>query len=296
MQTVLITGANGFVGHYLAKALLHVYKVVATGRGSSRLSIYHQNFTYQELDFTNEEAVKEILKGVRPNVVVHAGAMSKPDECEVDKEAAYLTNVAATKHLLKHAGDQKSFFIFLSTDFVFDGEKGMYSEDDDPRPVNYYGVTKLEAENAVKNYSFRWSIVRTVLVYGNPQGGRQNILTLVAQKLQNSEAYKVFDDQVRTPTYVEDLVSAVKTIIDKRADGVYHISGRDVLTPYGMAVATAKHLGLDEKLIIKATAQDFQQPALRPPKTGFSISKAEIELNYKPISFEEGLRKTFEEI
>ncbi len=134
------------------------------------------------------------------------------------------------------------------------------------------------------------------MVYGNPQGGRQNILTTVAQALKRGEPYKVFTDQVRTPTYVEDLVSAIKTIIDKRAAGVYHISGRDVLTPYDMAVTTARYLGLDEKLVMKATAQDFQQPALRPPKTGFSISKAEIELNYDPLSFEEGLRKTFEDV
>ncbi len=122
----------------------------------------------------------------------------------------------------------------------------------------------------------------------------ENILTTVATALQNGNEYSVFDDQVRTPTYVEDLAGALKTIIDQKATGIFHISGKDVLTPYAMAIAAAKYLGLDENLVKKVTAETFQQPAKRPARTGFDISKAERKLNYSPTSFEEGLKKTFE--
>jgi dTDP-4-dehydrorhamnose reductase len=294
MQTVLITGGNGFVGSYLARNLLEQYNIIVTGKGDNRLDLQHPHFQYVQLDFTDESEVKNVLSHFQPQVIVHAGAMSKPDECEQEKQLAYLTNFSATEFLLRQAVAYKSFFIFLSTDFIFDGLRGMYKEDDDPHPVNYYGETKLLAEAAVQKYPFDWSIVRTVLVYGHPRGGRQNILTTVAAYLQKGNSYSVFEDQVRTPTYVEDLAGALKTIIEKKATGIFHISGKDVLTPYAMAIAAAKYLGLEESLVKKVTAETFHQPAQRPAKTGFNISKAQKELNYKPISFEEGLKKTFD--
>ncbi|MFN2458492.1 MAG: NAD(P)-dependent oxidoreductase [Chitinophagaceae bacterium] len=295
MQTVLITGANGFAGYYLAQQLLQKkYKVIATGKGACRLLFQEQNFIYETMDFTNDESIKQVFDKYYPQIVVHAGAMSKPDDCETAKDNAFLTNVTGTIYLLKHAAGLKNFFIFLSTDFIFEGTKLTYKEDDIPGPVNYYGETKLLAEGEVKRYGHDWSIVRTVLVYGHPKLGRQNILTTVANALKKGETLNIFDDQVRTPTYVEDLASAIVSIIEKKAKGIFHISGKDVLTPYQMAVAVVEHLKLDKNGINKVTAETFQQPARRPSKTGFDISKARKELAFEPITFEEGLRRTFE--
>jgi dTDP-4-dehydrorhamnose reductase len=294
MQTVLITGANGFVGSYLSRLLLDGFKVVATGKGACRLDINHPHFRYESLDFTVEKEVSGLLASLQPEVIVHAGALSKPDECEQDRVAAYRTNVTATGYLLKEAARLKSFFVYLSTDFIFSGEEeGMYSEDDAAAPVNYYGQTKLEAEALVKQYPFDWSIVRTVLVYGKPQGGRDNIVTMVAKNLAVGVPLKIFHDQLRTPTYVEDLAQGLKTIIDKRVTGVFHLSGEDVRTPYEMAVEVARHLGYDSNLIEKVTEQSFSQPARRPLRTGFNLSKAKRLLDYRTTPFAEGLQKTF---
>ena len=177
-----------------------------------------------------------------------------------------------------------AFFIFISTDFVFDGVKGMYNEDDMPAPVNYYGQTKLFAEDKVKEYAGEWSIVRTVLVYGRPQSGRENLLTLVRKKNENGEIFKVFTDQLRTPTYVEDLASAIVSIIDKKAKGIFHISGADQLSPYEMVIKMAYLLDLNKELIIPMTKDDLKEKAIRPPYTGFDISKAKSFLNYSPVS------------
>src|SRR5258705_5887381 len=182
---ILITGANGFLGYYLVEQLLAKnFSVIATGKGECRLPFTHNiNFQWLSMDFTDPFSIHDVFvrkdsfgENIKPDVVVHAGAMSKPDECELDQMKAYLVNVEGTVQLLINSEEVKSFFVFLSTDFVFDGERGMYTEEDSPRPVNYYGRTKLEAEEAVKEYENGWAIVRTVLVYGKNHSGHNNIL------------------------------------------------------------------------------------------------------------------------
>jgi dTDP-4-dehydrorhamnose reductase len=245
------------------------------------------------MDFTDPFSIHDVFENIKPDVVIHAGAMSKPDECETNQMLAYLVNVEGTVQLLINSADLKSFFVFLSTDFVFDGERGMYDEDDKPNPVNYYGRTKLEAEESVKEYEFNWAIVRTVLVYGKNHSGHSNILKIVKEKLEKGEEYSVVDDQLRTPTYVEDLAKGIVSIIERKATGIFHLSGKDMLTPYQMAIKTAEYLGFDSSGIKKVTAASFSQPARRPAKTGFAIDKARKELGYEPLSFDEGLKKTF---
>jgi dTDP-4-dehydrorhamnose reductase len=292
---ILITGANGFLGYYLSELLLQKgLKVLATGKGECRLPFTnHSDFIYSPLDFTDPFAVHDIFEKFKPAVIVHAGAMSKPDECELNQWQCYDVNVQGTLNLLANAEEYKSFFVFMSTDFVFSGDEGMYSEEDVPNPVNFYGRSKVDAEDAVKEYPFDWSIVRTVLVYGQPATGKQNILTIVKDKLQKGESYNVVNDQVRTPTYVGDLAKGIGSIIEKKAKGIYHLSGEDILTPYQMACIAADFLKLDKSLIKKVTATDFSQPAKRPMKTGFILDKAKRELGYQTLSFEEGLRETF---
>jgi|CXWL01.1.fsa_nt_gi dTDP-4-dehydrorhamnose reductase len=292
---ILITGANGFLGYHLSALLLEKgHEVIATGRGDCRLPFAgEKGFQYVSLDFTDPFAAHDVFDKYKPEIVVHAGAMTKPDDCEQQQWHAYLANVEGTVTLLLNAEEQKSFFIFVSTDFVFDGQKGLYREDDTTGPVNFYGKTKVEAEDAVKEYKYDWAIARTSLVYGSRIAGRGNILTIVKEKLEKGEEYKVVDDQVRTPTYVGDLASGIISIIEKRATGIYHLSGADVLTPYQMACKTADYLHLDKSLITKVTAVDFSQPARRPLKTNFVIDKARKELGYNPVSFAEGLGRTF---
>lgn len=294
MQTVLITGINGFVAQNLAEALLeNGYKVVGMGRGHSRVEFSHSNFIYESVDFTNKDKVDTALKQYKPDVVVHSGAVSKPDECELDQPTAYNINVGGTKNLLKAAVVHQSFFIYLSTDFVFSGNEGFYKEDDEHSPVNYYGQTKLLGEEEVKLYPHEWSIVRTILVYGKPRGGKGNIMTMVADSLSAKKTLRMFEDQERTPTYVEDLVNGIVKIIERKATGIYHISGEDKITIHDIAIAVAEHLGLDRTLISPATEHSFQQPARRPPKTAFDLRKAKTILSYQPTSFSDGLKKTF---
>lgn len=295
MQKVLITGANGFVAHYIFQELAgKQFEVIATGKNEPRFSFDDSSIIYESLDFTNQEAVDLIFEKYHPDIVVHCGAISKPDDCEANREAAFRINVTGTLYLLAAAAASKSFLIFLSTDFVFEGKSLNYKEDDERNPVNYYGQTKLLAEDEVMKYPFKWAIVRTILVYGKSFNSRQNLITSTAMALRKGEGLRIFDDQSRTPTWVEDLARAIVAIIDKKAEGVFHISGKDVMTPYQMAITVAEHLGMDRALIERVTENDLKQLAKRPPVTGFDLTRAKELLSYEPTSFETGLKKTLE--
>lgn len=290
-MAILLTGANGFLGHSLVPLLLeNGFTVLATGKGPNRLSLDdHPRFRYASLDFTDARETEKLINEARPDTIIHAGAMTQVDACEQQQEEARLVNVTGTEYLLQAAASVRAYFIFVSTDFVFNGAKGMYTEQDLPEPVNQYGRTKWEAEERVKKYPFDWAIVRTCLVYGKAVKGRPNILATLQEKAERRETYSVVDDQYRTPTYVKDLATGIIAMVKKRAGGIFHLSGEEMLTPYQMALRTAEYLGLDPALFKRVTADVFSQPALRPPRTGFDLSKARSVLGYRPHSFEDGM-------
>ncbi len=289
---VLVTGANGLLGQYLIRQLLeNDLFVIATGRGPSRLPFKEaQHFKYIDADLTNGLAIHDLLSNEKPTIVVHGGAMTQLDDCEQQQEACFEVNVQATAELLVAAEQFAQFFIFVSTDFVFDGEQGNYSEEDPLNPVSWYGFTKVQAESTVETSDIPWAIVRTCLVYGNTfSGTRSNIINWVKDSLEAGKEIQVVNDQYRTPTYAGDLAKGILLIIQQRATGIYHISGKDYLTPFAMANATADYYNLDKTLLKEVDASIFSQPARRPLKTGFNISKARRTLGFEPVSFEDGI-------
>lgn len=290
---VLITGANGLLGQHLTKILLDKnYQVIATSRGESRLPFQPSgNYTYREMDVADGSRTYAVISHEKPDVVVHAAAMTQIDDCELRPQQCERINVQGTSQILTDAEFFSSHFIFISTDFVFDGEQGNYEEEDETKPISLYGFSKLQGEGMVQTSTIPFAIVRTCLVYGNLlKGTRSNIVSWVKESLQQGKTIQVVSDQLRTPTYVEDLAKGIALIIEKKATGIYHISGKDWLTPYDMALKTADRYQLDASKIVKVDASTFKQPGRRPLKTGFVIEKARKELGYEPISFDEGLK------
>src|SRR5690606_18166847 len=155
---------------------------------------------------------------------------------------------------------------------------------------NYYGETKLISERIIQESKIHWAIVRTGLVYGiSYDMSRSNIVLWVKNALENGKELNLVDDQFRTPTLAEDLAEGCILIVEKRATGIYNLSGNDFLTPYDMALETAQFFDLDKSKIKKADSKTFTQRAKRPLKTGFIIDKAIKELNYRPRSFKQGI-------
>jgi dTDP-4-dehydrorhamnose reductase len=293
---ILVTGANGLLGQTIIKLLLEKqYEVIATGRGESRANVnLPSSYTYKDIDITDGPAIEQLILEQRPTLIVHAAAMTQVDQCELHKQECYNINVTATRFIIDAAKALGSRFIFVSTDFIFDGNNGPYKESDQPAPVNYYGSTKMVAEKAVMESGLDYAIARTILVYGSvPATGRTNIVGFVRQNLEANKPIKMVTDQIRTPTFVDDLARGIILIIEKNGKGIYHLSGEQEMTPYDIAVETAKYFGLSEDLISKASSRDIKQPAVRPAKTGFDISKAKKDLGYQPKSFREGLDHLF---
>jgi len=294
---ILLTGANGMLGSSLAEMLSKSeHKIWATGRGECRLPshLLHANFSYHSLDITHKDDVDQIISLFKPDVIIHAAAITQVDDCELNKSFCYSVNVDGTRYLLESAEDMNARFCLISTDFVFSGESGPYSENHPTGAVNYYGQTKELAEQLVISSRLNWSIARTVLLYGKADPSmRSNFIYWVKQNLEAGKLIKVVNDQIRTPTYIPDLAKGIGLMMEKGARGIFHLSGKDILTPYQMAILIAKHLNLNQSLIEPVDASIFTQIGKRPLKTGFVIDKAVNELGYDPISFEKALSAIF---
>jgi dTDP-4-dehydrorhamnose reductase len=287
---ILITGANGLLGQKLVEQLVigGDFEVIATGKGPCRL--HTRGFHYQELDITDPRQVDEVISRIAPETIIHSAAMTNVDQCELNQEECVKVNVNATEYLVQAAEKVHSHFIFVSTDFIFSGENGPYDEEAEAAPVNFYGETKLIGETLVKNSKTSWAIARTVLVYGIANDlSRTNIILWVKSSLEAGKEIQVVDDQVRTPTLAEDLAAGCILIAEQKAEGVFNISGADVLTPYEMAIMTADYFNLNKDLIKKSDSTRFTQPAKRPMKTGFIIEKARKQLGFEPKTFQTGI-------
>ena len=288
---VLLTGSNGLLGQKLVKLILEKGdELIATARGKNRLPIPEDDYAYSTMDITNREEVLRIIGKVKPDVVIHTAAMTNVDQCETEKEDCWKLNVDAVEYIIEACEQTSAYLIHLSTDFIFDGESGPYDEEGIPNPVSYYGDSKLAAEKLLFNSNIKYGVARTVLVYGVAHDmSRSNIILWVKGSLEAGKDIKVVDDQLRSPTLAEDLAMGCYLMATKRAEGVYNISGRDLLTPYDMAIKTADFFKLDTSTMTRADASSFTQTAKRPPKTGFIIDKARKELGYDPRSFDEGI-------
>ena len=291
MKKILITGSNGLLGQKLVELLLSAkdIQVIATARGENRLP-FTEGYDYQSMDITSREQVHNVVENVKPNVIIHTAAMTNVDQCESEKDACWSQNVSSVEYLIEACSKINCFLLHVSTDFIFDGKSGPYKEDAEANPISFYGWSKYAAEKQVTNSNIRWGLARTVLVYGIAHDmSRTNIILWVKKSLEDGKNIKVVTDQWRTPTLAEDLAKGCALIAEQEAEGIFNISGKDFLTPYEMAIMTADYFKLDKSLISQADSTTFSQPAKRPARTGFDLSKSQQVLGYEPVSFTEGI-------
>jgi len=293
-KKILITGSNGLLGQKLIYRLLKEagVEIIATSKGENRLKL-QSGYLYESLDITVEQAVKSVILKHSPDVVINTAAMTNVDACETEREACHKMNVSAVEYIIKAMKLQGNNpqLIHLSTDFIFDGNNGPYRETDIPYPPNsVYAESKYMSEKLVEKSGLKWTIIRTMLVYGVVDFmSRSNIVLWAKDALSKGKTINVVDDQFRCPTLSEDLAEGCLLAARKGATGVFHISGKDFMSIIELVKTVADFWHLDKNLIHPSKTATLGQAAERPLKTGFILDKARIELGYEPHSFLEGL-------
>lgn len=288
----MITGSNGLLGQKLTDALRNRsdIQLIATAKGIDRYP-FQEGYIYETLDITSSEDIERVLEKHGPDALIHTAAMTMVDDCEKDQAACDLMNVTAVKLLASACKSKHIHMVHVSTDFIFDGTHGPLTEEEQPAPLSYYGWSKLKGEQAVMQLADSWTILRTVLVFGIVNDmSRSNVVLWVKKSLEAGKEINVVDDQFRTPTLAEDLAQGCILAALKEAKGIYNISGKDFMSIYDLALRVAEFWNLNTRLIHRASSANINQPAKRPPITGFNISKAMAELGYQPRSFREGLQ------
>lgn len=295
MKKIIITGSNGLLGQKLVYALKERKDVqlIATSVGANRM-LDKNGYIYESLDITSNAEVNAIVKKYSPDVIINTAAMTNVDACESKREECWALNVTAVQHLvdvIEQEQAKKIHLIHLSTDFIFDGDKGSeYVETDKPNPQSYYAKSKNESEKIVQNSKIKWAIARTIIVYGIVDNmSRTNIVLWAKDALTKGQKINVVDDQFRSPTLAEDLAAGCILIADKGATGIYHLSGPETMSILNLVYRVADFWKLDKSVVTPTKSTTLNQAARRPPYTGFVIDKAKRELGYNPHRFEDGL-------
>lgn len=287
-RRVLIIGANGLLGQNLVKLFSNSEDEILAASIEDKF-IGNEKVNYSKLDITNRSEVKKIFFSFLPHIVINAAAYTNVDGCETNKEICWKVNVTGVKHLvdLSRAIDAK--LVHISTDFVFDGEKGPYTEVDKVNPISYYGRSKMAGENEILIGNIDYIIVRTNVLYGHYIRTSFEFVSWVVESLKNNSTVRIVTDQYNNPTYIKDLAKGILQAVDANVRGIYNIAGIEILSRYDFTLKIADVFGLDKNLIIPIKTIELNQKARRPLKSGLVIVKAQTEFGYKPGTIIENL-------
>lgn len=284
-KEILIIGASGFLGSCLLKFLNKSYSVIGT---------YNNNLIKDliKLDVTNYQKLKKIISKIKPSIIIWPAAITSVEYCETEKNKTRKVNVVSIKKVTKILNDLRleSKFIYISTDYVFDGQVGDYRESDKTNPINEYGRQKLECEEIIQKNLSNYIIVRTTGLYGWEEASKNFVMQILKQ-LNNREIRRLPVDQIGNPTYVISLVRAIGDLIKQDFVGIIHITGSTSINRFQFGILIAKTFNLDKKLLIPVKTKVLGGEAKRPEKTNLNIDFATQLLDVKLMSVRDGLNE-----
>lgn len=286
-KRILITGANGMLGQRAVKFYRSIENVQLLGTSVEDAPVF-DGADYIKCDISDREAIKKVISGFCPDFIINTAAFTNVDKSESEKESAWKINVKGVEYLAEGARIIDAHLVHISSDYIFDGKSGPYSETDKPNPLGYYGRTKLASENALKISGCINTVLRTNVLYGVADS-RPDFVRWIVSSVRNGSPVNIVTDQVNNPTFIDDLVQAINRIVEFRKQGIYHIGGREFLSRFEFTEIIADFFELDKKLINPILTEELNQPAQRPLKSGLLTLKAETELGYRPHSIGETL-------
>ena len=287
---ILVIGSNGLLGQKVVELFARGTTSPVSCASLEREAVRTlRSLQYMQLDITSRKDVRRVVSVCEPEVIINCAAMTNVDACERERERAWRINVVGVENIMEAAKKYGSRLIHVSSDYVYDGRRGPYSEVDRPEPISYYGKTKLASENVLLASGLPHFIARTMVLYGYGEGVRPNFALWLLENLEKGKPLRIVEDQLGNPTYVDDLAFGIMKGVELEKTGIYHIAGRDIVSRYVFAVTLARVFGLDERLLTPVKTDAMGQPAPRPLRSGLITLKAEVELGIKPSTVEEGL-------
>lgn len=280
-----MTGASGLLGCKLVDALSKEYEVIPTHNTQA----LHPNSI--RMDIVDRDGVFRVLCTACPDVVVHAAAETNVDKCETEREWAWRLNVAGTRNVAEACAKIGAKLTYVSTDYVFDGVKGLYSEEDEANPVNYYGLTKLRGEQLVRDLCEGFVIARTSVLYGWHRK-RRNFATWVIDSLKNGKRISVVEDHYSSPTLADNLAEMILGTAKMDATGVYHTAGSNRINRYEFALKIAEAFHFDRTLITPVKMKDIKVwVARRPVDSSLCVDKVRREIRVPPLDLNKALER-----
>ncbi|MDX1700245.1 MAG: dTDP-4-dehydrorhamnose reductase, partial [Melioribacteraceae bacterium] len=272
-KRILIIGSNGMLGQTLVN-LLSGQEMYEVHLASAEDDSYFDEFSYSQLDVSIKKQVKKLLLDFFPDFVINLAAFTNVDKSETERETCWNINVNAIEYLAKYCVPTNSHLIHISSDYIFDGKNGPYSEKDLPNPVSYYGRSKLAGENIIKRFNIPSTIIRTNVLFGTTKFGRPDFVKWVVDSLSNKKEIKIVTDQINNPTFLEDIAWAIKKIFDTGKTGIYNIGGAELLSRYEFTKKISEFFKLNFDLVKPIITEELKQPAQRPLKSGLINLKA----------------------
>jgi dTDP-4-dehydrorhamnose reductase len=270
---VLVTGANGQLGYDVVERL-------------KKLNIEHIGVDRQDFDLTNEEQTKSFILNYKPDVVIHCAAYTAVDKAEDEKDICYAVNVLGTRYIAQACAKIQAKMVYISTDYVFDGEgEKPFEITDEPRPINYYGKTKYEGELEVKKYLDNAFIIRVSWVFGI---NGNNFVKTMLKLGKEREQLNVVSDQIGSPTYTYDLAKLISDMIFTEKYGTYHATNEGVCSWYEFACEIFKLVGIDV-LVNPIKTEDYPTRAMRPKNS--KLSKESLNSFYRLPTWQDSLKK-----
>ncbi len=290
-KRILIVGCNGLLGQKLTRALEKKtgWDVLGTSVEPERL--FESPIPYQSVDITREEQVRRLVKEFSADAIINAAAYTNVDRAEVDKALCWSINVVGVENLARAAAGAGAHIFHVSTDYVFSGENGPYTEADEPSPRGFYAHSKLAAEWALEAFGVPAFVARTSTLFGLGENVRPNFVTWLISALRAGKEVTIVDDQISNPTLADSLAEVLVKAVEKKATGTYHVTGSEALDRYAFALQIASVFQLDTRLIHRGKTADLNQLAPRPMNAALIVEKVQRDLGVHLLTVEEALEQ-----
>jgi dTDP-4-dehydrorhamnose reductase len=287
--TILVTGSAGILGRRLTPILAEDQRVIASIHRNELKLAHPATPEVKKCDLTDNDAAARLIDETNPDIVINCAAMTDVDGCEENPELAARVNTGVVKNLLHAISKEETYFVHISTDYVFDGEAGPYPERAAANPLNIYGKTKLDGEAAVRSWVGRSLVVRTSALYDCHSTEKANLFASTFNRLCDGQPVSAASDLYCNPIWAVNLARALKEAVEKQTCGILNIAGPAYLSTYQFSMAIAEHYGFPHELVKRLPLAELNRKAQRPLRSGVDVSLASEILNTELLSPEEVL-------